>query len=269
MSDNVNFRTAAFGGFSKEDVMKYIAEFEFILNQANEKSEMKIKRLQNDLDFYNSIQTNLKVSKEELEETIISAINNRNIDTTEQNEQLTLRLGEALATIEHMQSENAELRQTSVTQSSQVDNQIDNLLKENQELHKKLQEESAKTSKLENLKETLVKLEIDAHLRAQNTRQHAETEAEVIIENAKEEAKKIINEAKFSVKDMIDKKDQFIIETKKNIEDVMTSTNVMYAKLQEEMQATFNMSGQVLETMNTFVKDVNGIIVSNTETNDD
>lgn len=151
--------------------------------------------------------------------------------------------------------------------SKALESELETLAKENealiaqkQSLIDKNQELTDTTSKISEIKEALVKMELDAHIRANEICDKATLEASTIIENAETESKQILSNAQDDLQLILRTKTRLVNETRDSIASIVQSSNEKFKKVQEDIMNIHEINGTVLSTMNKFSDNITSVL---------
>ncbi|MFI3225860.1 MAG: DivIVA domain-containing protein [Clostridia bacterium] len=242
--ENISFRVSSFGGFNKDDVMQYIDKANFELKEIREKSDEQVKRLQKEIDDKNN----------QLEK-----LNQENQELIAKKEEIFLKIEELEQNNKEIEHENNSLTEMVRLKTSAVDEQVKGLEQEkadlidkNEKLTRELSTASQDKNNYDNVKDTLVKLEIDAHIRAKKLKDDAQKEADEILAKANQIASEITEKANVEFDKFTAEKNKLINEKKDDIFEIIAQSSEKFAKIQEEIASIHAINNNVYTHLNEF-----------------
>ena len=256
MSENkTQFRVASFGGFNKEDVMQYIEELDFNLQQSKEKNNLEVVRLRKESEEFKSICSENNLSKETLGKFIKESVEcEERLENLQENHKSTgkenARLKEKIKTLTE---ENEQLTSVVRVKSSNIDDQVKSLINENKETQEENKKLHKQIAEFEKIKETVIKLELDAHIRAKSVLDEAKAKAQAIIDEVTAQADAKIKEAddKFAI--VIKENMAKCTEIKENTMVKVLETVDIQEKIKNQIEVLKNQSSEIEKEIETYV----------------
>ncbi len=202
MSDGKNmFRVVSFGGFHKDDVAEYIEKMQFRFKEAEEKYILDKVTLDKKVKGFEEILAKYDIA--DLDKYIVSSteLTQKNIELTKETDTLTLELANSKLEIENIKNENAKAYKENI-----IDRENEEILA----LKKQLEDEKAKnlaliaennelkskSEEITDIKETIIKLELDARIRAKKITESAKEEASSMMDEVKVKSEEVLAKAR-------------------------------------------------------------------------
>lgn len=228
---NYPFRSAAFGGFNRQDVLDYLEDS---ARDSAEKQAALTRQLED-------ARTTLSGLKEEL-----SQLRTRFDALTRENQDLTARLSEAETSshsqLGQLQSDLQETR-TLCTQQSE---ELETLRKENQELREKVAWMEPEATAYSIVKVRTANIEMEAHRRAQlienQSRQEADSLRSQVSQEAEQLRQKTLQEAE-ALRQAAQEEDR---TTRQQLADWLNGTRDQYFQLCAQMKSALDQAGEQL-----------------------
>lgn len=157
--------------------------------------------------------------------------------------------------VEELEAKNAKFAQT-----------VEELESENSRLDAKarkacedLEEASRDKTDYNDVKETIIKMELDAHLRAKKLKDDAEIHAEEVLSKANFQAENIVRNARNEVVYITAERDELVSKAKANIESVLQIASTKFEKIQQEIMSVHELSTGVKDDLGSFSQKVNNL----------
>lgn len=274
----VMFRTVSFGGFYKEDVIKYIEEQNYKFNQLTQSSKLEKEKLEEQVKSYVDAAEKSGVDAETAHKEL-SEISNYKAEI----ERLRLEVESKNAEIQNIKSRNSLLENEITSKRQEIEalkedvktTKSDNLLVDQKistatktlnveidNMRNKLEEQKVKIDHYDAFKETLAQLEIDSHIRAREISNKAEKDSEDILKQAQNEAEEIVERANQEIHKALEERDNLVLKTQEEIKEVTSriagSFDIISDQINVIMSAT-NASMNELLNMATKEEEITNI----------
>lgn len=212
MSENKSkFRVVTMGGFHKDDVLTYIASIEHKVTLVKDDFAIEKKAMQKELE-----DAMLKIEE-------FQPIYNE---------------------YERLRMENAELKRVvQEINTADFEETISKLRLENSDLRFNIQQLSNNKNDLSKIKETVIQLELDAHLRAKAVEEKSKEDAEEILLVAYQQAKEIEKQSEYKIDELQNK-----------VFNITSQTNTEFAKIDEILLLISEKNEELRQEMLSFGK---------------
>lgn len=250
MSNNNNlFRVTSFGGFNKEDVARYIEEQTHKLNQTCETFSLEKKMLTDKVSFFEDIlkQHNIADLNKYISETIDFS------KKLEENSASIASMQSKINTLtkdnQHLTHENSSITASSNTTNITMDKKVHELEDEISSLNEKLANALKVVNESKNTRDAIIRLELEAHIRAKSITDASKKESEEMIDRATEKANAILENATKSSEQIIEEQNVFAQSTKQELSALIGSSKQSIDFVQSRIQEIFEKNTQIMDKL--------------------
>lgn len=249
MSADQKLRVVPFGGFNKEDVIKYIEEIEFNFNQTMEKKSLEITKLNKDVMLYEQIVRACNVEKDQVQEFVNECIEAKvELESVKENSETLQK------EFDEVKFENNRMAASIRSKALTIDEQVKTAVTEKNELFEENKKLRAEILSFHKLKETVLQLEINANIRAEELEQQAKLRAEQIIAQAQKEADVKMLQANQNYNKIVNENIEKCQSIKKEAMVKVCESVKMYESLSQNIELLNEINYKIKEQVTDFEK---------------